>query len=131
MPNRRKDAPSAVEAALGADNVDLVQNRSVSHYHSNRPILKPIAVVYARSDGCRRTVKGKNARALIGLLQKRQEGFTRSDMSGWEGYLPSHIAELRERHRLDIQSTLEPYLGGFRARYVILSPVEIREIIEG
>ncbi|CCA94360.1 putative uncharacterized protein [Novosphingobium sp. PP1Y] len=90
-----------------------------------------MAVIYVWPDGRLRTVRGKNARALIGLVQKRHEGFTRSDMSGWEGYLPSHVSELRERHGLEIQSTLEPHLGGFHARYFILSPIEIREIIKG
>ena len=131
MTDHKKDAPSAVAAALGANVGNPVSPRPRTDYHANQLPLKPMAVIYVWPDGRLGTVRGKNARALIGLIQKRQEGFTRSDMSGWEGYLPSHISDLRKLHRLDIQSTREPHHGGFHARYFILSPIEIREIIKG
>lgn len=130
MDNRKKDAPSAAATALGANTVELGSHRPKCGYHASRPQLKPMAVMYAWPNGQSCRVRGKNARTLIGLIQNRHEGFTRSDMSGWEGYLPSHISDLRKLHRLDIQSTREPHHGGFHARYFILSPIEIREIVK-
>lgn len=131
MANRKKDAPSAVAAALGA-NVDKLRSpRQETAYHANRQPHKPMAVIYDWPDGRRCIVRGMNARTLVNLCQKDGEGITHADVLEWARYLPAYISELRKRHRLDIRSMLEPHIGGSHARYVLLSPIKLIDIFDG
>ncbi|MFN0191847.1 MAG: hypothetical protein ACKVP5_07695 [Aestuariivirga sp.] len=84
--------------------------------------------VTARSlpDGSQFTVNGRDAWALLELVQAGERGCTPIDHPGprWSGY----VFNLRREYGLSIETVHEPHQGQFpgsHARYVLRSPVEI------
>ena len=72
------------------------------------------------------TVKGRLAWALLALVDAGEVGCKPLDQPGprWSGY----VHKLRTRHRLAIETVIEPHAGPFagnHARYILRSQIEI------
>lgn len=77
-------------------------------------------------DGRAFTVKGRDAWALLELMNAGPQGCTPIDNPGprWSAY----VFNLKTEHRLTIETRHEPHRGAFpgtHARYELLSAVEI------
>ena len=131
MDNRKKDAPSAVAAALGAN----VENREaigqVDHYQSPRMPRKGLLVKAKREDGQPFTVTGQTARTLLALVKAGAAGVTALEIASWAFRLSHYIMVLRHKHRLAIPMQWEAHEGGKHGRYVLRSTVTIVEVISG
>ena len=71
------------------------------------------------------TVKGQVARTLAALVQAGQNGVTALEVSSWAYRLGAYVHDLRHDHGLDIKTQREEHPGGWHARYVLQTPVEI------
>lgn len=73
-------------------------------------------------------VKGQYARTLLTLAKAGPDGITALEVSGtWALRLSAYIHVLRHRYGLDIETLKEEHPGGWHARYVLHTPVEILE----
>ena len=73
-------------------------------------------------------LKGQVARTLAALITAKSNGITALEMSTWAYRLGAYIHNLRRDHNLDIATLREEHPGGWHARYVLNTPVEIQEL---
>ena len=92
---------------------------------------KKMFMIYNRwIDGeCRQfMVSGRNAQSLWFLVHSGKHGVTALEMSSWALRLGAYVHVLRHDYGLDIETKPEPHDGGYHARYVLHTPVEILEV---
>jgi hypothetical protein len=71
------------------------------------------------------TVNGKEAETLVALVRQKP-GVSGWDFPGGPPYrLGAYVHDLRHKFGLSIRTDNEPHAGGWHARYVLLSDVEI------
>ncbi len=75
-------------------------------------------------------VTGRPAQTLVALVKAGSKGITALEMSSWAYRLGAYIHILRRDYGLDIQTLKEKHPGGWHARYVLHTPVEILEVTE-
>lgn len=99
------------------------------YHHSKRP---PIINLKVRANTlCRNfTVKGQVAKALAALIRARRKGITALEVSSWAYRLGAYVHILRHKFGLDIETLREEHPGGWHARYVLHTSVEILEVKE-
>lgn len=73
---------------------------------------------------------GREAQTLFCLCNAGMQGVTAQELSNWALRLSAYIHKLRHDYGLDIVTQSEPnHDSGHHARYVLLSGVEIIDII--
>jgi|GEM_PF-2202369 len=129
MAERKKNAPSAVAAALGANVEGQETVGQTEHYHSPRAPRKRIVVKAIRQDGQPFTVSGQIAKVLLALLNAGEAGITPLSRETWSLRLSDHVRTLKNRHGLVIVTLWAKHDEGRHARYVLRSTVTITEVI--
>lgn len=129
MDNRKKDAPSAVTAALGANGNGPEAEVPIALYHSPTRPRKRLRAKARAPDGQPFTVTGQPARAVLALLKAGAAGVTAMEVSSWAFRLSHYVMVLRHQHGLEIVTQWEAHEGGRHGRYVLRSTVIILEII--
>lgn len=76
------------------------------------------------------TVTGKTAKALLALVEARGAGVTALEVASWAYRLGAYVHDLRHDCRLANETKREPHEGGWHGRYVLRSPVAIRQTIQ-
>lgn len=98
-------------------------------HHSKRPPIINLKVRVASL--CRNfTVKGQVAKALFALVKAKGKGITALEVSSWAYRLGAYVHTLRHKCGLDIETLREEHPGGWHARYVLHTTVEILEVKE-
>ncbi len=131
MDNRRKVAPSAVAAALGAGFEGIEATVKLPPHQAPRTPYKRLIVKAIGPDGQRFTVAGQMARTLLALVKAGTAGVTALEVASWAFRLSHYVMVLRHRHRLEIPLRWEAHEGGKHGRYVLRSAVTIVEVISG
>ena len=94
--------------------------------------MKRRTVIITGPDGKAISATGQVARALRALVQAGARGVTALEISSWALRLSHYIFVLRTRHALVIETIREPHGDGadgrWHGRYVLRSPVTIREV---
>ena len=129
MDDRKKDAPSAVAAALGANVEGQDANGQLNHYHSLRTPRKRIVVKAIGPDDQPLTVSGQVARVLLALVEAGEVGITPLARETWSLRLWDHVRKLKNRCSLVIVTLREKHDEGCHARYILRSTVTIVEVI--
>lgn len=71
---------------------------------------------------------GQVARTLKALVESENAGITALEVSNtWALRLSAYVHTLRHEYGLEIETKREPHEGGYHARYVLHTPVEIIE----
>lgn len=86
--------------------------------------------VHARGSFGHFTVRGQSARALRELVEAGPTGRTALEVATWALRLAAYCYDLRKLG-VEIETRRESHPGGWHARYVLLSPIEITAVIEG
>lgn len=73
-------------------------------------------------------VRGRHAQTLYWLLYHRYDGITPISVCNTAWRLANYVFYLRRTCKLDIQTEKEPHVGGYHARYFLLSDVTVLEI---
>lgn len=76
------------------------------------------------------TVSGQVANALAALLSAGAAGVTALEVNSWAYRLGAYVHTLRHDYGLAIETVRELHEGGWHGRYVLRSPVSIREASE-
>lgn len=72
------------------------------------------------------TVKGRPAQTLLELIKSGNKGITALEMSNtWALRLSAYVFNLRHDYALDIETLREEHGGGWHARYVLHTGVDI------
>ena len=129
MDNRKKDAPSAVTAALGANVEGHEAIGQTDPYHSPRTPRKRIVVKAVGPSGQSFTVSGQIAKVLLALVEAGEAGITPLARETWSLRLSDHVRTLKNRHGLVIVTLWGKHDEGRHARYVLRSTVTIIEVI--
>jgi hypothetical protein len=77
------------------------------------------------------TVNGMVARTLLALEKAGAAGCTAHEVASWAFRLGAYVHELRRDNGLSIQTVREEHPGGWHARYVLHSPVDVLTASEG
>lgn len=77
-----------------------------------------------------RELRGRVAQTIIALVAVGNNGVTALEMSSWAFRLADYIHTLRDDHGLEIDTQREEHEGGWHARYVLITAVEILEVSE-
>jgi hypothetical protein len=86
--------------------------------------LKVIARILP--DGQPFTATGQEARTLLLFHQKAMKGVVVFDFPGGPAFrLAAYSCSIRKKHCLDIETKRELHDGGWHARYVLHTPIEI------
>lgn len=75
------------------------------------------------------TVSGQVVKALAALLSAGAGGVTALEVNSWAYWLGAYVHTLRHDYGLTIETVREPHEGGWHGRYVLHSPVSIREAL--
>ena len=129
MANQKKDAPSAVAAALGANAGDEEANGQLHPYHSPRKPSKRIVVKAVGPSGQPFTETGQVAKVLSALVEAGEAGITPLARETWSLRLSDHVRKLKNRRGLIIVNLWGRHNDGRHARYVLRSPITIIEVI--
>lgn len=129
MDNRKKDAPSAVAAALGANVESHEAIGQAFHYHWPRTPRKRIVVKAIGPSGQPFTVSGQIAKVLLALVDAGEAGITPLAPETWSLRLSHHVRELETRQSLVIARMWGTHDEGRHARYVLRSIVTIIEVV--
>lgn len=129
MDDRKKDAPSAVTAALGANVEGHEAIGQADPYHSPRKPRKRIVVKAIGPSGQPFTVSGQIAKVLLALLKAGEAGITPLARETWSLRLSDHVRTLKNRHGLVIVTLWAKHDEGRHARYVLRSTLTIIEVI--
>jgi len=131
MPHN-ETAPSTVAAALGAKAVVEFFTPSSTANPNPRPLRnasrKARTTVTALVAGYRFTVTGQVAKALMALVEAGTRGVTALEVATWAYRMGAYVFTLRRLHGLVIETEHEPHDGGWHARYVLRSSVELVEV---
>lgn len=73
-------------------------------------------------------VFGQTAKALVALEAAGPAGRTALEVASWAYRFGAYVWTLRHEHRLSIETRREEHEGGWHARYVLASSVEVLEI---
>ena len=74
-------------------------------------------------------LRGQKARTLFALIQAGTDGITSLEISSWAFRTSAYIHELRnDPYNLDIQTIREEHRGGWHARYILHTSVEILNV---
>lgn len=72
------------------------------------------------------TVTAKPAQTLQMLLKTGNKGITALEMSNtWALRLAAYVFELRHKYGLEIAMQREEHEGGWHARYILITPVQV------
>lgn len=94
----------------------------------NTPAMRLKAKTTFRRNQNTFTLKGQCTRTLHALIHAREKGITALEMSSWAYRLGAYIHVLRHDYGLEIETLKEQHPGGWHARYVLHTHVEIIEI---
>ena len=75
-------------------------------------------------------LNGREAQALIALVEAKQQGTTALEISSWALRLSAYIFNLRKECDLDIITNTEPHDGGHHGRYTLQDDVKILEVFD-
>lgn len=129
MDDRKKDAPSAVAAAVGTNVEGREAVGQANPYHSPRTPRKRIVVTAIGPSGQPFTVSGQMAKVLLALVEAGEAGITPLAPETWSLRLSHHVRELETRQSLVIARMWGKHDEGRHARYVLRSTVTIIEVI--
>ena len=129
MADRKKLAPSAVGAALGAHVEGQEAYQQSIHYHPPRTPRKRVIVKALVPIGQSFTVSGQVARVLLALVKAGEAGITPLARETWSLRLSDHVRTLKSRHGLAILTLWGKHDEGRHARYVLRSAVTIIEVV--
>lgn len=129
MADRKKDAPSAGGAALGANVVGREAAGQLDQYHSPRSPRKRLIVKAIGPDGQPFKETGQVARVLLSLVKAGEAGITPLARQTWSLRLSDHVRKLKNRRGLTIVTLWGKHDDGRHARYVLRSTVNIIEVI--
>lgn len=129
MDDRKKDAPSAVAAALGANVESHEAIGQADPYHSPRTPRKRIVVKAIGPGGQPFKVSGQIAKVLLALVEAGEAGITPLARETWSLRLSDHVRTLKNRRGLVILTLWGKHDGGRHARYVLGSRATIIEVI--
>ena len=124
MEQVKTSGPGAAATASGSGIAGVSKLATAKH----KPSSRKLAISF---DGPRGPdlATGKDARALVALVQAGARGVTTLELSHhWALRLGAYIFNLRHRNGLAIETIREPHdnEGGWHGRYVLHSPVTIR-----
>ena len=82
--------------------------------------------IQAQINGLSVTIRAKPAQTLMALLKKGSKGITSLEMSNtWALRLAAYVFELRHKYGLEIAMEREEHEGGWHARYILITPVQV------
>ena len=97
---------------------------------SHNTPLRVIAKAYIDGKAVIFETTGRNAQTLIALVKAGDRGVTALELSNtWALRLSAYVHTLRHIYKLDIKTQKEQHDGGWHARYVLISTVEILKIL--
>ena len=120
----QKETPKAAPTAKGVNPASFSTLGMTRQYTAQRGRRKRILV---RGPAGEFSVAGKDAMALEALIEAQKCGVIALELSNtWALRLGAYVHRLRG-HGLDIETVREPHddIGGWHARYVLNSPVNI------
>ncbi|MGD9712373.1 MAG: hypothetical protein AB7V46_09940 [Thermomicrobiales bacterium] len=90
-------------------------------------MAKPRIFVTAKIGDRLININGREAQALLALVEHGPRGITSLDMgrAGWAIRLGAYIHDLRHKFGVPIETTREPHDGGQHGRYTLTGPVQI------
>lgn len=121
MLNHRNDACG------GTVLTDLPPQASTLNINNNTEDNIMIIRFEAYFNGKRREfeITGQVAKTLLYLVDSGKAGITALEVSSWAFRLAAYVHILRSKYDLEIRTDKEPHQGGYHARYVLITPVEI------
>ena len=129
MAERKKDAPSAVGAALGANVKGREATGQLDQYHLPRSPRKRLVVKAIGPESRPFKVTGQLAKVLLALVKAGEAGITPLARETWSLRLSDHVRKLKNRRGLTIVTLWGKHDDGRHARYVLRSTVNIIEVI--
>lgn len=69
------------------------------------------------------------SRTLLALTLAGQQGITALEMGAWAIRLAAYVHKLKSLYALDIETGREDHTGGWHARYILLTPVDILDVM--
>jgi hypothetical protein len=73
---------------------------------------------------------GQAAKALLALVDAGDAGRTSLEVASWAYRFGAYVWTLRHEHRISIETRREEHEGGWHARYVLVSSVQVLRVLE-